>query len=240
MNAQILQKYALVLVSAAMLLPSSVAGKAQLHTSAQANQMLEKAVASIGGQPRIDRVKTLLIEATRRGSDGVESPLMYRMMLPDRFQEVSSMTYTINGESYWQTPETTEQNRAMAKTAKTRTFVELALAMLLRSPALISVDAEAAGSTGLVFRWGDRTMNMEFDPATHRPISFSHQGRLIRDGVAEPVVRTVRLEDYRTVAGVAFPFRWRETFGSAEFTTQVSKLLVNSGVSPADFLVSRK
>jgi len=216
---------------------TSVSMSGQLADSVQSKGVVSKAVSAIGGPAGTERVHTLLIEATRTSVGGSDATkIVYRLMFPDRFQEVSSMTYTIDAERYWQLPVTTAENMASARKAKTRVFTEIALSLLVKAPGLVSVRAEpGAAASNLVFNWDNRSMRMAFDPATGRPGGFAFEGTLVRDGVSQTVTRSVTLTDYRNVDGLMLPFRWEEHIGASAAETVISRYLVNAGVSKADF-----
>lgn len=233
--------------------------KRQGLTSARTpDNILRDAREALGGDAKLRGVKTLVVDgymvSEQRGKEYTQ-PYGFRMLLPDRFQMMDNpFGHTLDGAEYWKrddvagAPPDTDDLRRSARRATESRFFREALEFLLQTPAGFTVQSRAVSSSGVpgldgetieLTRQGAQSpLVMVFDQKTHRPVALVSKAlRSNPDmGDAFTVTDVTRLEDYRAVDGIQFPFRLDDRLGDdLHVTTTIQKVLVNPPLTQQDF-----
>jgi hypothetical protein len=167
----------------------------------------------------------------------------FKLWLPDRFQShvAGFVTHTLNGRHLAfdrVVPPGVQQNAEQAVPA---TFRRVALAFLLRasdlSPPSLEGEATIAGLSGTLVGFtapDGRSLKLLLAPTSAHPLALVYSTRIM--GSNEPGPDQVwRLEDYRIVDGVRFPFKLTVVDATNELITEVREIQVNPAFTPADF-----
>jgi hypothetical protein len=120
-------------------------------------------------------------------------------------------------------------------------FRRVAVAFLLRAPDLsaprLHGEATIAGLKGPLVEFtapDGRTLKLLLAPTSAQPLALVFSVRAI--GSNEPVPDLIwRLEDYRVVDGVRFPFRLTIVQSKNAMITEVQEIKVNPQFTSADF-----
>jgi hypothetical protein len=210
--------------------------------------VLEQVRAALGGQKALLAVTSLMIEGDRDGAR-----FTYRILLPDRFQSrTSERTFTIDGPTrYVQTPDVSDETKAIARKNTTQAFVTQCLTTLIRAPSALRVRAtlpklDKPGTVLVMFTTaGGFAILLEIDSSTFLPKAYSYIGNLEEGTCGEPptvssATRRVAFDEYHQVAGIHFPARMTDTITTADgrafvSAMQFTSIRVNEGISQADF-----
>jgi|WetSurMetagenome_2_1015567.scaffolds.fasta_scaffold253451_2 hypothetical protein len=230
----------------------------------RADAILSAARNSVGGVAALAAVVTLDVDAveerlaTSTVPNGVTvfdadpEPFGFRMRWPDRFQLTRRwFVHTLDGSEYWKrqtggppVPDTPDLERTARRSTELNSAY-MALAFLLRVPpslrwsprdgGVVTVDGiegpmvEFVGASGS----GPR---MVFDAARRTPLALVTRARQYDASGSERDVEVVkRLEDYRRVGGLLFPFRLDERTPGRHAITRVKSIRVNPPFGPREF-----
>jgi hypothetical protein len=210
-----------------------------------AEQLLRRAGDALGGADRLLGVERLHIAAAEWRSSRPEAVLgrTYKLWLPDRFQNHVDglVTHTLNGGRLTVDPDLPPERRRNAEQAIPGMFRRAALAFLLRAPGLgapsLQGEATVAGLSGTLVEFpapGGRNLKLLLSSASGQPLALVYPVRVM--GSDEELPDQVwRLEDYRVVDGVRFPFRLTIVHPESELITEVREIKVNPPFTAADF-----
>jgi hypothetical protein len=214
------------------------------HEGSQAaEQLLQRAADALGGTGRLRAIDRLRITAVERQSLPPHSARdrAFKLWLPDRFQSqvVGLVTHTLNGGHLSIDREVPPDVRRTAESATQGGFRRMALAFLLRAPGLsaprVRGEATVDGLRGTLVEFTDpdkRSLKLLLAPTSAHPLAIVYPVRVVGSTEQLPD-RVWRLEDYRVVDGVRFPFRL--TTGPKGLTTEVQRIEVNPPFTPTDF-----
>lgn len=241
------KKWPLLLASCLSIIAPLVA---QQPGGNRAEALLARGKEALGGANLLSAVRALEVEGLRirePGDDHAETDLYgFRLLLPGHFQSTDNpYRHTIQGPSFWMKDDTssgidlTESIRTTAQRSTRRRFAHSALTFLLSTvdgspvPARLSPCGPDTGPAAecLAITTDGFTFKLRFDEATGRPSAILTE--TLFDGA--PAVRIERLEDYRQVGGLWFPFRIDESVGGYHSVTRLSVVRVNGELSPSDF-----
>lgn len=211
-----------------------------------AEQLLLRAGNALGGAERlraIDRLQITTIERDSRRPEAARGRV-YKLWLPDRFQSRVGgvVTHTLNGGRLTFDQDVPLDVRRAAEQAVPAMFRRVALAFLLRAPGLsaprLQGEETIAGIKGVALEAtapDGRSLKVLFEPESAQPLAIVYPAFVA--GSTERLPDQVwRLEDYRTVSGLRFPFRLTTVLAPDwELTTDVSDIKVNPPFTPADF-----
>jgi hypothetical protein len=218
----------------------------QLKVEPAAEAILARARNWAGG-PALDRVQSLVIEATEGPRGQNQRRYEIRLLRPDRYQSrtQSGIVHTFEGSKFWQTSSPgreailTPAIRATAERNTLSWFVRHATTLFLRPPPGYSVAVANAGRVQ-VEGWSGVGVRVSlpgrdadtfiFDPADGRPIAY------FRDVSPAGERRVGLFLDYRVVGGVRFPFHIETRYlkGGEVLDWKVSDIRLN-GLKLADF-----
>ena len=262
--ATLLAVYSLSPAASSRPVPGDVTGLLSAgNSTGDAESVLNQARASLGGSKALESVTTLEIQAVEeRQADGPvpagatvyevrPEPFRFRMRWPGRFQFTRpSFTHTLNGPAFWleQTGGTpVPVSPDIETTARRSTELNaayLTLAFLLRTPPWLRWQPRYLGVTktdgieGPTVEFIGPTGHgpkVVFDSARHMPVAVVTTARRM-DGSGERVVQVVRrLEDYRNVGELRFPFRLDERAPGYHIIRRISIIRVNPPLGLRDF-----
>jgi hypothetical protein len=218
-------------------------GKTFIDAPADAQAVLDRARAHMGGAARLTSVTTLRLEGVRALRTGEQFPFVDRLLFPDRFQTEGLVTHTIDGAAYWQRPAVTDESvRTNALRNMKRRFTEQSLLCLLRAPAIMPLRARIQSRTGstvtLSFEGPDGFQrSIVFDAGTGLPVELFHDGTLTQSGVSTPMQRRLSIESRAEHKGIQVPTRFREAIGTVMAQITVTQVVVDGGVARGDFRV---
>lgn len=228
--------------------PSAVRAR-QSHTPEEsgqaAEQVLRRAGNQLGGADRLRAIDRLQITAMERESWRPQVPRgrSYKLWLPDRFQSHVDgiVTHTLNAGHLTIDPDFAPEVRGVAEKAIPATFRRVALAFLLRAPGLsaprLRGEATIAGLSGIVVEFASAAsgggLKLLLAQTSAHPVAVVFPVHL--EGSTEQREWIWRLEDYRVVDGVRFPFRLTIVRPGSEITTEVQQIDVNPRFAAADF-----
>lgn len=210
-----------------------------------ADRLLQRAGNALGGGERlraIDRLHITTVEWRRRRPDATRHRT-YKLWLPDRFQShvEGIVTHTLNGGRLTFDRAVPPDARRSAEEAVPAMFRRVALAFLLRAPGLSSPrlhgEATIAGLRGALVEFAaaeGRSLKLLLAPTSAHPLALVYSVRVAGSTEQFPD-RVWRLEDYRVVDGVRFPFRLTVVHPENELITEVKRIEVNPPFTPADF-----
>jgi hypothetical protein len=212
-------------------------------SQAAAEQLLQRAADALGGAGRLRAIDRLHITAVERQSLPPKSAWRraFKLWLPDRFQSKVEgfVTHTLNGGHLTIDREVAPDVRRTAESATQARFRLMALAFLLRAPGLsaprVRGDATVNGLRGTLVEFtapDGRSLELLLAPTSAHPLAIVYPVRVV--GSTEQVPDQVwRLEDYRVVDGVRFPFRL--TTYPGELIMELQQIEVNPQFTSADF-----
>jgi len=210
----------------------------------EAVQWLERAAEALGGAARLRAVERLRIVAVESQSQPPNMPRArtFKLWLPDRFQsETELVTHTLTGNRVHFNREVPVEAQRNAEEAIPALYRRVALAFLLRAPGLnaprLQADATVSGLRGALVEFtaaDGRVMKLLLSSRSAEPLALVYSPRVLGSDQTLPE-QVWRLEDYRVVDGLRFPFRLTILHPKNQIITQVQQLDVNPRFSPADF-----
>jgi len=212
-----------------------------------AEQLLDRAANALGGADRLRAINRLRITAIERQSRRPDSGQgrTFKVWLPDRFQSnvAGLVTHTLNGGRLTIDREVPPEARRNAEQAIPGMFRNVALAFLLRAPGLSAprlhgevTIADLKGTLVEFTAQGGRSLKLLLAPRTAHPLALVYPVRA-SGSTAQLSDLVWRLEDYRVIEGVRFPFRLTIVFPQNQLITEVKEIEVNPRFTPADFRV---
>ena len=229
-----------------------------------AERVLRQARASLGGSNSLEAVTTLEIQgvegressgAVPKGAivyDSAPEPFGFKMRWPDRFQFTRKwFIHTLDGRAFWKqqtggppVPDTPEID-ATARRSTELNSAYLTLAFLLRTPPWLRWQPKYRGVTKIDGVEGptiefvgpsDHGPKVLFDAVRHMPLAVVTTARRYEATGGERVVDVVkRLEDYRRVGALLFPFRLDEQAPGQRVVTRINSIRVNQPLGSHDF-----
>ncbi len=210
-----------------------------------AEQLLQRAGNALGGADRLQAIDRLHITAVERPSRPPNAPRgrTFKLWLPDRFQSnvEGLVTHTLNRGRLTIDREVPPESRRNAEQAIPAMFRRVTLAFLLRAPGVgaprMHGEVTIAGLRGTLveFTFQDgRSLKLLLAPTSAHPLALVYPVRVAGSTEQRPD-RVWRLEDYRVVDGVRFPFRLTIVDPKNELITEVREIKVNPPFTPADF-----
>jgi len=244
MARRILGLVALVLSLAVVRVPA-VQGQA---TRSADPAILIKARNWIGTAAARAAVKSLEATGTQTLSTGPVYAYHFKYLLPDKYmKDYPGMTHVVSGPDWWSIP---PFNPALLPAPvsldKRHADLNLDSTLFLLTPPPASrvvitakgrgtAEALAGDIVDIVFP-GPLALTFVFDPKDGHPIGYTKPYRIIGATRGDSAgIMTTKLEDYRVVNGVKFPFKITSTYGGHIDATVITSIRVNEGVSAADF-----
>jgi hypothetical protein len=202
-------------------------------------EVLRKAREARGGM-ELDGVKSLLIRMTRTLTDAMPSYETVRFLAPDRFQVVRSTIFTIVGERFWRRPAGTSETLKVSERNTRARFAEYSVLFLLTVPASVAAADTVArrGDGELLATWvrpGHTPFTLVLDARSFAVRAIEEEGLLSQAGEYRRVLRRVTIDTLRRVGGIRAPAHMTESIGGSTAKIQVTDVLVNAGVTEADF-----
>jgi hypothetical protein len=225
-------------------------------TADRAEAILSAARNSLGGVPALAAVVTFEVEGVEErlatgtvpnGAtvfDSDPEPFGFRTRWPDRFQVTRKwFVHTLNGSEYWKrqtggppVPDTPEID-ATARRSTELNSAYFALAFLLRAPpslrwsprygGVVKIDGIEGPMVEFVGPSGSGP-RMVFDGIRHMPLALVTKAQRYDATGGGRVVEVVkRLEDYRKVGALLFPFRLDERAPGRHAITTVKSIRIN-------------
>jgi hypothetical protein len=219
--------------------------KTFIDAPADAQAVLERARARMGGSRRLNSVSTLRIEGVRALPSGEPQTFVDRLLFPDRYKTESVVTHSIDGSVFWQRPEpTNESMRTNALRNVKRRFTEQSLLYLLRAPGIMPlnarIQARTASTVTLTFEGPDQFQrSIVFDSGTGLPLELFHEGTLTNSGGSSTVERRLSIESRSEQNGIQVPTEFRETIGTVVARITVAQVVVDGSVTLRDFRAGR-
>jgi hypothetical protein len=220
--------------------------KTFVDASADAQGVLERARARMGGSRRLNNVSTLRLEGVRTLRSGEQFPFVDRLLFPDRYRtEKSVVTHSIDGAAFWQRPDPADESvRTNALRNVKRRFTEQTLLYLLRAPGIMPlrarIQSRTASTVTLSFEGPDEFQrSMIFDSGTGLPLELFHSGTLTKDGVSATAERRLWIESRSEHNGIQVPTKIRETIGNDVAQITVAQVVVDGSVTLRDFRVGQ-
>lgn len=223
--------------------PRSNVGVGSAPQSVQS--VLARAADSVGGAKRLQAIDRLRISVVEKQSRPPISPRsrILKLWLPDRFQNSlpGLVTHTLHGTRLTFDRDVSPEIRGNAERSIPGMFRRVALTFLLRAPGLgrprLAGDATIEGMSGTVVEFptpGGSPMKMLFAKDSGQPLAVIIPVRAM--GSAEVYPDQVwRLEDYRAVGGVRFPYRLTILHPENLLITEVQQIDVNPPFTAKDF-----
>lgn len=210
-----------------------------------AEDLLLRAGNALGGADKLRAIDRLHIATSEWRARRPEAALVrtFRLWLPDRFQShvEGIVTHTLNGRHLAFDRVVPPEAQRNAEQAIPAMFRRVALMFLLRAPALsaprLHGEATIGGLTGTLIEFtapDGRSLKLLLAPTSAHPLALVSSTRIM--GTNEPGPEQVwRLEDYRVVDGVRFPFKLTVVDATNELITEVREIQVNPRFTAADF-----
>lgn len=210
-----------------------------------AEQLLREAENALGGAEKlraIDRLHITVVERQSWRSEAAPRGRSYKLWLPDRFQSrvEGFAAHTLMGGRLTLDRPVSPEARRSAENAIPATFRRVALAFLLRAPGLsaprLQGEATIDGLKGTLVGFSTpdgRTLKLLLAQRSRHPLALIYPVLLAESN--ERPDRVWRLEDYREVNGVRFPFRLTIVRPTSEIVTEVQAIKVNPPFTPSDF-----
>ena len=255
----------LFLVESARPLSAGISRPRQARTAdGEAERVLSQARASLGGSNALDAVSTLEIHGVEeRGAPGAvpngatvygsaPEPFGFKMRWPDRFQVTRGwFIHTLDGRAFWKrqtggppVPDTPDLE-ATARRSTELNSAYLTLAFLLRTPPSLRWEPRYRGVTKIDGLEGPtiefvgpsgRGPKMVFDAVRHLPLAVVTTARRYEATGGERLLDVVKkLDDYRRVGGLLFPFRLDEQTPGQHVITRITSVRVNPPLGVRDF-----
>jgi hypothetical protein len=210
-----------------------------------AGQLLQRAGNAVGGGERLRAIERLHITAVERQRWGQEVARgrSFKLWLPDRFQShvEGFATHTLNGGRLTIDREVLPETRRSAEVAIPAMFRRVALAFVLRAPGMsvsrLHGETTIAGPRGILVEFtatDGRNLKLVLAATSAHPLAIIYPVRDSRSNQQLPD-RVWRLEDYRVVDGIRFPFRLTLVRPGREIVTEVQEIKVNPSFTLADF-----
>jgi hypothetical protein len=242
--------FGLSLVAAALQAASQARADVPMTVAPSAARVLNGARAYLGGAAALRSVRSLDVRGkrTRLPPDGVEGavpetdPFAFRLLLPDRFQRVTStVVHTLAGGRFWQKPPFGPDVTATARRNITYDF-EYTSAMYLLQPALLQVAVTDVGvqqvgsKQGRVLRYRgpDFDVRLVVDERSFQPLAVLRTSVVEHANGGGEYLNVRALLDYRRVGDIMIPFRSEETVGTFRSITILDAVRLNT-LTPADF-----
>lgn len=209
-----------------------------------AARWIERAGDFLGGAAKLKAVDRLHLTVTESQSQPPHMPRtrIFKLWLPDRFQSDTELyTHTLRGSSVHINREVPPEARTNAEEALPALFRRVAMAFLLRAPGLgaprVEADARVGDLRGALVEFtaqDGRHLRLLLAHDTAAPLALVYSTRVL--GTNESLPDQVwRLEDYREVDGLRFPFRLTLLHPRNLVITQVQRVEVNPRFADADF-----
>lgn len=228
-----------------------VNGASNQNIDARAQKLLARARNVVGGAGRLAAIERLVVETTERPVGGKASALQrtYRLLLPDSFQSTvpGVVAHTLDRGSFWMDRSAQPDTIETAERSTRARFLIVSVAFLLRAPDERRTPVRALGRMRVQGMEGEV---LEFQPPTGSPLGLMvspESGMPMCLIVAvraassgQPGQATWRLEDYRDVQGLRFPFRLALVPDEASrVEVLVTGLVVNPLLVPEHFRQSK-
>ena len=237
--------FVVLVLSLAIVLVPAVQGQA---TRSADPAILIKARNWIGTAAARAAVKSLEATGTQTLSTGPVYAYHFKYLLPDKYmKDFPGMTHVVSGPDWWSIP---PFNPALLPAPisldKRHANLNLDSTLFLLTPppaSRVVITAKGRGTveglTGeivdMVFP-GPLALALVFDPNDGHPIGYTNHYQIIGATRGDSAgIMTTRLEDYRVVNGVKFPFKLTSIYGDRVDATVIKSIRVNEGVSAADF-----
>lgn len=204
--------FSLVLASAVCLFGASGG-----FLSASAAGQIELARTAIGGAARLGSVKALQLELSEVVDSTGSRPLIYRMMMPDRFQmDNGGGVFTLDSRSFAASTGLTERGLVVARQNTSGVYLRSWLLYLLAAPTGsgasfkpatdTTVDGMSIARVNVTFP-GGLAIEMWFSKSTHRPYGYRFISPITTSSgeSAGTDITELRIRSFQTVGGIEFP-----------------------------------
>ena len=207
-------------------------------------RLLAAAMKSRGGRERLHAVKSVLVEGNRRLSSGTSSRFTYRFLMPNQFQEVSQMTFTVDGKMFWSRPAARADAVEYLQGVKTRLFAEQSLLLLFRAPPSVPMRAELttadwSGETRSAVRFTNPDgfdLTLVMSKAGDEAVGFLQPGRFgAPTGEVKTVVRQIEFVRFDRVDGISLPVKMKESIAGTTADIDVTRARFNAEVTAEQF-----
>jgi hypothetical protein len=200
---------------------------------------------ALGGESRLNEIRTLLIRGSNTYSDNSVTRFTYRISLPNAYQEFlerQSITFTVIDDKFWRFPAFPPSvDPAGPHGSVVSRFADWCLLMLGRASSQVamsaSVEKGGSGRPRLILT-GDVTRTLELD-AHWRPRVLENPVDMYSPGDRVPVPKTRRLviEKWAQNSGIWFPAEMSIAFLPRPPSVKIrfSEIQVNEGVNRSDF-----
>jgi len=205
--------------------------------------VLRRARAGLGGDAAFARVRSLTVEYSHRWTTNASDEpraSAFTIGRPDRFSStVLSFTHTLVGDAFWQSVDNPESIRETARRNTRVNFWIWSLVFLLDPPPDAGLVLTSAGRRTIAGVAGEALditgpdafqMTLLFESRSSRPLLFAMPWQTMDSGGGggEERPRIAKFFDYRTVAGVLFPYRIEDDIGAFHARLQVTRVQVNA------------
>lgn len=206
--------------------------------------VMERAMTALGGAQKLLAIDRLRISVVEKATLPPNTPRSrtFKIWLPDRFQSSMTgvVTHTLHGTKLTIDRDVTPDIRRDAEQAIPNVFRRVTLAFLLRGPGLNSprvagnATIEGMHGTMVEFPRSDGNVLKLLIGQNGQPLAVVFPVRAAGSDAKRPD-QVWRLEDYRTVQGVRFPFRLVLVHPQNPLITEVQSIEVNPPFTTKDF-----
>lgn len=204
-------------------------------------QLLQQARQALGPPEAIDAIGSIQAAGSRLWVANPDSsdPMGFTILRPDAFQwNTGRVAHTLKGADFWQSVTNPPALQAIARENTERNAMLWSLLLLLDSSVSLPVTmkskpgARVEGLDGQAAEFAGRggfAVTVIFDRTTHRVAGFSREVATTSTSLlsATEMRQLVRVLEFRTVAGVAFPVKFDEQYGRMRAITTLQTVMVN-------------
>ena len=211
---------------------------------AATSRILNAVMKHRGGRERLHAIKSVLVEGNRRLSSGTSFLFTYRLLLPRQFQEVSQITFTVDGTTFWSRPATRADAVDRLRDVKTRLFAEQSLLLLLRGVPSLPIQAEltttdwnAEKRPAVRFSTpGGFDLTLVLNKTGDEAAGFLQPGSYgAPTGEIKTVVRHVEFLEFERVDGISIPVKMKETIAGSVAHIDLTRTRFNAEVTADQF-----
>ena len=197
------------------------------------NVVLNNYIAAIGGRENLDKVNSVVMKAAAELQPGMMLELEMKKTTKKQFvEEVKAMGNSVSKQVL-----DGDSGYVIVQGQKTDMKPEEVAVAIFESSPFPEVNLLNGGATLEKIEKIDGVKAYKVRVSEKKVYYYSvESGLKIKEDTAEgPNTSSMFLTDYKEVAGIKFPFKLTQTMGPRKFDFNVIEVLVNEGVTDADF-----